>query len=201
MYFYVFIFGLSPSAWNHHQDPYSIIQNPKDNPTSLIAMYVMHLQTSYPFMPTLSPMHKAMPHLHEAMSIFSWPHPLTCMTVEPPHVEPPLHLHVNHAKPTCFSLPTCPYHAPSLPPFSMLAETFHRLATCLTPFHHERPLSHLPLHRPSSSSLHHSPLPWTASSSAPTCPYTHQPHVHSQSPMKPACHHLSWERKEAAASL
>ena len=76
--------------------------------------------------------------------------PPTCMNhlhqslAETSLTQPSLHLHVNHAKPTCFSLPTClcPFHpqAPYLLTLLHQAETSFTLPTSLS-LHHTTPRS------------------------------------------------------------
>ena len=62
----------------------------------------------------LDPSHSPTPCMPTCIKQPARPFPSfwACVTFEPPHAKPSLHLHVNHAKPTCFSLPTCscPFH-------------------------------------------------------------------------------------------
>ena len=85
-----------------------------------------------------------MNHLHQSL-------------VETSLTQPSLHLHVNHAKPICFSLPTClcpfsPLPGWSRPPIT-IPPTMHRPTSHLS-FHHSRPIPLSLLHIHSLPHLH-----------------------------------------------
>ena len=94
----------------------------------------------------LDPSHSLTPCMPTCIKQPARPFPSfwACVTFEPPHAEPSLHLHVNHAKPTCFSLPTCscPFH----PQTPYLLTLLHQAIPSSIPLVIPSLQPHLPLH-------------------------------------------------------
>ena len=100
-----------------------------------------------------------------------------CMTAEPPHAEPSLHLYVNHAKPTCFSLPTCscPFH----PQAPYLLTLLHQAVPYPIPLAILSLPPHLPLH-PLTPSC---PLSYPSNYPVPSTPLAITPSYTKPSPL------------------